>query len=208
MKAYKMLRFCSERSVMRYSLFILFTLLVTGCSILQPTVENQVVVSYTQPDRITFEGKGAGAAFALMATMGPVGAALGVAIDEGIAKDIRETAEQGDVNFKAMLSDQLSRHRFSSESGLPVSRVEVEKYGFKIVDASSETVAANIELTLVSSDDSYGEEAEVIQTLKFPADYESDVVNEVSYTLLDVKTRPEAVRALFQHALEVMLPED
>lgn len=50
---------------------------------------------YIKPDCITFEGKGAGAAFALMATMGPVAAALGVAIDEGIAKDIRDTAEQG-----------------------------------------------------------------------------------------------------------------
>jgi hypothetical protein len=68
-----------------------------GCSSLSLFTQKPIEIIYTSPDRISFQGKGAGAGIALISSMGPVGIALGVAIHEGIAKDIRTTAKIGRV---------------------------------------------------------------------------------------------------------------
>lgn len=76
--------------------------LLSGCSITghknsQNTIyiENVATIKYT--------GKGAGASFALMGAMGPMGAAIGVAIDEGISKDIRKNIEASGFDLVANL---------------------------------------------------------------------------------------------------------
>jgi hypothetical protein len=67
------------------------------------TEVEQIDIQFAQPKHIVFQGKGAGAGIALMSTMGPMGIALGVAIDEGIAKDIRTQAVEQQFDIDAMI---------------------------------------------------------------------------------------------------------
>lgn len=69
--------------------FLLLNLI--GCaSIGQST--SKLSFSVNEEDaRVGFEGKGAAAGMMLMSSMGPMGIAIGVAIDEGIAKKINES---------------------------------------------------------------------------------------------------------------------
>jgi|GEM_PF-2831627 len=99
--------------------------LLAACSSLPPT-NNQPAVSVSMPDnhRMHFRGKGAGAGMMLMSSMGPMGIAIGVAIDEGIAKDIGASAAAAGVDVKA-----LTEHAFSQYRGETL-HIVVERYGF------------------------------------------------------------------------------
>jgi hypothetical protein len=92
------------KSIVILSLLVL----LSGCSVLgfkndQNTIyiENTATIKYT--------GKGAGASFALMGAMGPMGAAIGVAIDEGISKDIRKNIEASGFDLVAHLCEQYQK---------------------------------------------------------------------------------------------------
>ena len=72
---------------------------------------------------IKYTGKSAVASFALMGVMGPMGAAIGVAIDEGISKDIRKNIEASGFGLvrnamadsaELVLARRLSRDGFYS----------------------------------------------------------------------------------------------
>jgi hypothetical protein len=84
---------------------IAFTLL-NACST-HPSKPNapNIHVTYAEDFRIRFSGKGAGAGMMLMGSMGPMGIAIGVAIDEGIAKDIRAALENSGVSIDAVLKE-------------------------------------------------------------------------------------------------------
>ena len=167
----------------------------TGCSsfsIFSSTLVKKapVEIIYSSPDRISFQGKGAGAGMALMATMGPVGIALGVAIDEGIAKDIRETAKAGNVNFKEMFSKAVP----SIDILKNANRIEVKKYGFVIKDGSKDYVAAEIHLKVI---DETNKAIDVVLSSR-----SSQQETESWVTLDDVKIKPEKVEMLFKMALK------
>ena len=112
------------------ALVVLFPalLLNSACTTLGFQSQTPVEIHYSSPDRISFQGKGAGAGMALMSSMGPIGIAIGVAIDEGIAKDIRETAVEAGVSFKTLLRDSVS----DIEALNLADRIEVKRYGFVI----------------------------------------------------------------------------
>ena len=77
----------------------------------------------------------------LMAAMGPMGIAIGAAIDEGIAKEIAEAAEQGDsvaaervdaflhrpsIEFYDLSSDRAEQHDLSTKQPEKVKELEAE----------------------------------------------------------------------------------
>ena len=77
-------------------------LILSSCvqqAILDTVIENN--------KRLHFSGKGAGAGIMLSSAMGPVGMAIGFAIDEGIAKDIRHTANQHSIRIEDILRKEL-----------------------------------------------------------------------------------------------------
>lgn len=173
-------------------IIITASLFNTGCSSLSFTSNNstQIEIHYSSPDRISFQGKGAGAGMALMSTMGPVGIALGVAIDEGIAKDIRETAKAGNVDFKEMFSKAV----LSIDILKNADRIEVKKYGFVIKDGSKDYVAAEVHLKVINE----ANKASDVILSSWPSQQETE--NWV--TLDDVKSKSEKIEMLFKMALE------
>jgi hypothetical protein len=93
-------------------------------------VQPQIEISFTEPKQIVFQGKGAGAGIALMSAMGPVGIAIGVAIDAGIAKDIGTVSIQQGFDIDAMLQQGLSA-------------ATEQNYQLKISAAETRTVPEN-----------------------------------------------------------------
>jgi hypothetical protein len=159
--------------------------LFTGTFVEKTPVE----IFYNSPDRISFQGKGAGAGIALMSSMGPVGIAIGVAIDEGIAKDIRDTAKAGDVDFKTLLKDSVA----TMDTLKDADRIDVKRYGFVIKNGSKDYVAAEVRVTVTKGDITND------VTLSSWSNQEA-LKNWV--TLDDVKTKPEAIEKLFVMALK------
>lgn len=169
---------------------LLFSFLInSACTSLGFQSESAAEILYSSPDRISFQGKGAGAGMALMSSMGPVGIALGVAIDEGIAKDIRETAQQGGVKFKALLYSAVDDLSTLQQA----ERIEVKRYGFVIKDGSNDYVAAEIHL-LVMQD---GQTEDLVLS-----SWNRQKAEELWITLDDVKTNAESILALFEMALK------
>lgn len=92
-----------------------------------------VSIHITMPDsnRLRFSGKGAGAGMMLMSSMGPMGMAVGVAIDEGIAKEIETSLRAEGYDFEQALRQTLHA-ALTSECCLAAQvNLEVERYGFK-----------------------------------------------------------------------------
>lgn len=80
----------------------------SGCTALkttEPTVLVSLVVS--EDARLRFSGKGAGAGMMLMSSMGPAGIAVGIAIDEGIAKEIRTNLQAVGVEFNGLVEQSI-----------------------------------------------------------------------------------------------------
>lgn len=180
---------CFRRFAVFLPLFI-FSLFNSGCSSFSLSDQKAIEIHYTSPDRISFQGKGAGAGMALMSTMGPVGIALGVAIDEGIAKDIRETAVSGNVDFKVIFKNSISE----IPSLKNASRIEVKKYGFVIKDGSNDYVAAEIHLKVI---DEANKESDVILS-----SWACQQKNEEMITLDDLKHKAESTKVLFDFSLQ------
>ena len=127
------------------SLIILVTVSIvyflnSGCSSVSLFVQGPIEITYSSSDRISVQGKGAGAGMALMSTMGPVGIALGVAIDEGIANDIRNNADNSGVEFQALFQQAVEQTNLFKQA----ESIEVKQYGFVIKNGSKDYVAAEI----------------------------------------------------------------
>lgn len=66
-----------------------------------------IQTDYADNFRINFFGKGAGAGMMMMGSMGPMGIAIGVAIDEGIAKDIRNALTASTHSVDAIIKESF-----------------------------------------------------------------------------------------------------
>ena len=180
-------------------LFVVFSLLISGCTTLsQKEAVQPISIEYSDPNRIKFQGKGAGAGIALMSTMGSMGIALGVAIDEGIAKDIRESAQL--VGFSiddsvrealTVASDGRYRAEFapSTESSL---KVVIKNYGFKSTGGKGDPTSAKIEVEVVRQ----GKDSVLI---RFPEDF--DGVDIKAYPLERLKNEGGLAKELLGEAL-------
>lgn len=133
---------------MKTILIYIGVLFLTACSTIGPTPnvttpENaDVKVTIAEPDRIRFSGKGAGAGMMMMSSMGSMGIAIGVAIDEGIAKEIQASADQEGFDIEAIIKNAFTQ-------GKPIS-VHVERYGF--VSQAGENDPSTAQLVLVVTD--------------------------------------------------------
>jgi hypothetical protein len=97
--------FFFDCNVVRVFLFLLL-FFTSGCSILKKS--DVSVISVDVPE-LTYSGRGKGASFALMGTMGPSGIAIGAAIDQGIAKDIRQSLTDAGYDFKYEFCQKLKQ---------------------------------------------------------------------------------------------------
>jgi hypothetical protein len=168
------------KSIVILSLLVL----LSGCSVLgfkndQNTIyiENTATIKYT--------GKGAGASFALMGAMGPMGAAIGVAIDEGISKDIRKNIEASGFDLIAHLCEQYQKQ---------------DVYCVSDADHAQQTlVIEKVDLTSKGSDDLMQLKVEAVSTssklVETPLEYMS---GETTITLEQAKSDKNSVRRLFE----------
>ncbi|MGR6872660.1 hypothetical protein ACU6U9_10220 [Pseudomonas sp. HK3] len=128
--------------------FILFSLFLSGCSVLQAPQQDTIATSWNEPHKFYFQGKGAGAGMALMATMGAMGMAIGVAIDEGISKDISKTQQASGKTVKDLLNEINSTSGFhinwqnTNNNTLP--SLVIERIGFNIVRGGNDATGVKI----------------------------------------------------------------
>ena len=78
---------------------------LSACAVRQNNLAEHAHISVhiQDQDRIRFAGKGAGAGMMMSASMGSMGIAIGVAIDEGIAKEIHESYISSGYDFPTIV---------------------------------------------------------------------------------------------------------
>jgi hypothetical protein len=146
---------------MRIILLLLVSCLTISCA---HTRAPSVPVEYGDRQTLYFTGKGAAAGMMMDSLLGGTGVAIGIAIDEGIAKDIAVAIQKANPEFdiRKLVQDNL----VMVGGEVPTKNwqsVVVEKYGFKVVDG--DFVSPVLELTV----DCEGG-AEIIQFERSPAD--------------------------------------
>ncbi len=169
--------------------------LITACSGKRVSTSLQTIpVTIQEPNHIQFQGKGAGAGMALMSTMGSMGIALGVAIDEGIAKDIREAAGKAgfsvDDTIVRTLKD-VSQGGLAADVGVfPAAseQIVVHRYGFKTTGGENDATSAEVEVEVVR-------EGQVVGTFHYPDDL-PDNQNLPAYPLEELKQQGEKANEL------------
>tara|TARA_R110002072_G_scaffold33030_9_gene100251 strand:+ start:3329 stop:4012 length:684 start_codon:yes stop_codon:yes gene_type:complete len=175
--------------VLSFSLFLL-----TSCSNFQKALPQlpEISVSIRDQDRIRFSGKGAGAGMMMSSSMGAMGIAIGVAIDEGIGKDIHSTfvADGGDFASLAhsetgkWLSEICQQEMKSQDLCTPSSQLNINIYRYGFVTTSGENDPVKPELAISFS---LNQNPEIRLNLK-------DVdLSSVQIPLADVKADGEKV---------------
>ncbi|MFL0805487.1 MAG: hypothetical protein K6L81_17370 [Agarilytica sp.] len=154
------------------------------------TTPRNIDVTVTDPDRIRFQGKGAGAGMMLMSSMGAMGIAIGVAIDEGIGKDIDTTARAAELNIQDIVVTA------AKASELPVTGLTVERYGFVTRSGDDDPVAAQLHITVLQKDGTK-------RLVKYPEDFEAGIV--IIYPLEEVKRNGTLSTEAFKYAAKLAL---
>lgn len=170
---------------------------------------NNLTVSIIMPEshRITFSGKGAAAGMMLSSSMGPMGVAIGIAIDEGIAKEIHQIAESANLNFARLLEESLIQQ--ASQTGISLNFSDkkddvdyifhVKQYGFLSQSGKDDPVAAKIHLRIEP-----GMSQEFLNTeieFRYPENFVSEEDILLLQPLEDVKTDSQVIVKLWRDAL-------
>lgn len=172
-------------------IFLSLLLSLSACSLFSPKTADTLTVYWEAPQKIYFQGKGAGAGMALMSTMGPMGMAIGVAIDEGIAKDIAKAQQETNKTVQQLFNEQASGQNITwhqdeeSQSDLRIKRLE-----FRIVPGGDDLTAVEIEVVDQRS-------AEAV-TIKYPNDFSE--LKASSYPLADLKKDGSKTNLLIEEA--------
>lgn len=125
-----------------------------GCVL--PSVEPKTpVVSYqiTMPsqDRIRYTGQGVGAGMMLAGSMGPMGVAVGVAMDEGEARKLQQAFADAGYVMQDIISEgikasalangvQMRAYLQGQDAFSPELVIYIERYGFQSVQGSATLV--------------------------------------------------------------------
>ncbi|XOV78397.1 MAG: hypothetical protein ACFHVJ_15805 [Aestuariibacter sp.] len=179
-------------------LLVVAVLMTSACSTLQNSqLTPSIDVQYPEQNRIRFSGKGSGAGMMLMSSMGPMGVAVGVAIDEGIGKDIQSVADAQNIQLTPHIEKAFRDWVSGQETLFGKSVVlKIERYGFITQPGSNDPVTAEIKLQY-SSDQSQW------TTINFPKDFNGEA--DIPVAPLDViKTDGQVIESLFVEALDVL----
>ncbi len=171
----------------------------------QPTLT--YTIELPDPNRTRFQGKGAGAGMMLAGSMGAMGVAIGVAIDEGIAKDINDTAVAGGVNFSALLNSELQRSVdknaltfIQSTDKKSDITIYVERYGFKTKQGDNDSAVAE----LIFSIKAKGAE---LARVHYPNAYSGSDKVIPSESLELIKQDAKAIQTLWVAAINTITPD-
>jgi hypothetical protein len=166
--------------------------LLVGCSALsvkEPPVEVQPGTQFS------YSGRGAGAGVALMSTMGPVGIAVGVAIDEGIRKNLEKSAQMAGFDIVALVNSAYEENWDEYLKGDAVSIVE---YGMQDVRGAEDVMSPYLILSRASLNGP--EQVEFRYTLLSEEQLSS------LFTLQDYRHDGSKIIAAFQTLLSISFP--
>jgi hypothetical protein len=138
--------------------FVILCVAAPGCSFIREPRKVVFAVSVPEPFAIRFEGKGAAAGVMMSSSMGPMGVAIGAAIDEGIAKDIRGALDSvgcgvvkvAEISFQAMSrnhSVNVVPVPSSSASGVDIL-VQINQVKFTAFPSERDLTLAEVALTI------------------------------------------------------------
>ncbi len=144
--------------LMKAKLLLLGTILFSACASLFPQKEMSYAIMLAEPHVIRFEGKGAAAGVMMSSSMGPMGIAIGVAIDEGIAKDIRGALDS--VGCRVDKIAEISFEAISRNSGINVAPLpspsadavdilfQVDQVKFRTFPSARDLTLAEVAMTI------------------------------------------------------------
>ena len=173
-----------------------FLFLLSACSTGLYKSESEISVQIDEPNRMRFSGKGAGAGMMLSSSMGPMGIAIGVAIDEGIGKELDETAREGGFSIEELTTSAFQ----NSNKNLSI---RVLRYGYVLArgDYPEDSVMPELILEI-----EIAEAPQQIVSLKYPQDLVS--ANEEMalpvYSLQQAKSDPNISITAFRQALSLL----
>ncbi|MEM9101176.1 MAG: hypothetical protein AAGB12_02540 [Pseudomonadota bacterium] len=184
-----------QNLVLRFLIFVIFSWILTACesNSVKPAATT-IKISFSEPNRIRFQGKGAGAGAMLSSSMGPMGIAIGVAIDEGIAKDIQSTADQANIQIEELARKLAAKHL--SSLNMASLALHVERYGFITQPGAGDPIAAEIIASLKTTSGS-------TIRVHYPKDFSQDSIKKAQ--LEEVKATPEVIQELFVEAFDKTL---
>lgn len=174
------------------SVFFLIAFFLMGC-VSNPSANWQIKTG----DRTTlaFSGKGSAAGMMMDTYMGGMGIAIGIAIDEGIAKDIAANIKTHSPNFNivSMVESQLLKQSprvslFNRNKAF--MQVIIETYGFHTFPGDGDKVSPWLKVHFV------GNGKDVL--INYPADFTSPQLAELN----DIKKNPQLAYGLLDHAIE------
>lgn len=130
--------------------------LLAACSSLPTTRHVPYTLTIDDPLRVRFQGKGAGAGMMLSSTMGPMGVAIGVAIDEGIAKDIQAVMDKAGCNLGALVDQSFeqsaAQRGWSANKENPdaqgMALLRVQRIGFQSTPGDQDPAHAEIDMLM------------------------------------------------------------
>ncbi|GLS25883.1 hypothetical protein GCM10007877_15970 [Marinibactrum halimedae] len=152
-----------------------------------------------EQDRIRFQGKGAGAGMMMMGSMGAMGIAIGVAIDEGISKDIQTSAEKEQVYIPDIVEQSLKRtleriqgeviqERFHSPLTL---QLKIIRYGFKSAPGDQkDPVSIELQAEIISEDGAV-----------FPLNYPFQGETVMTEELEEIKENGKLIGSIWEQSL-------
>ncbi len=198
-----------QTTMSRY-LVLLICLYLASCAAIDKPVENlkqnellawqqALTVTLPEPNRPRFSGKGAGAGMMMMSSMGPMGIAIGVAIDEGIAKDIAGQLVLSGVALPESIQTAFVQYLINTSEYSAGTKVhlEIQRYGFITQRGDNDPITAEIHLR-------YQFDGQDPIEIKFPQTYQGDYIPTLP--LAEAKLDGQASARLFSKALALVLP--
>lgn len=139
---------------------------------------------------------------ALMSTMGAMGMAIGVAIDEGISKEISKTQQQSNNTIKALLNEAAHKNGYQlifagkQNTGSTEAYILIERIEFNIVRGANDATALKINARLTNA-------AGITKHINYPKDFPKHSTPSVS--LEQLKKDSSAANQLLSVAFEALL---
>ncbi len=104
-----------------------------------------IPVEYSDRQTLAFEGRGAAAGIMLDSLLGGTGVAIGIAIDEGIAKDIANNIQSAepDYSFKQHFEFGLNQAQAKYAAAFrDLTGVVIQRFGFHTLTGDGDKVSA------------------------------------------------------------------
>lgn len=174
----------------------IISLFLVACTTKYVTPQSVV---YGDRSTLSFSGKGAAAGIMMDAYMGGAGVAIGIAIDEGIAKDIAAniSSRPGGFDMLGLVQKELSVNSKTLEASgkrkISATKITVEIYGFHSAKGEGDKVSAWLKVRFTHPD------GELLLT--YPDDFASPAVIEFN----DAKKNPELAFNTLKDATDVVL---